>query len=201
MSAVFIEDTVRNQIASKLSDAFFGYYGYPAAKSEVAAWGNSLRAMAQIVQYAKLDDHGVIVEYELPSSSRRLDFMICGRDTLQSDEAVIVELKQWSECESAEGDGLVSTWVGGKNREVPHPSVQVGQYQQYLADTHTAFYEGDHPIRLSACSYLHNYEIRPGDALMAPKFSDVIDLYPVFGADAVDGFEELSAGSPSDRRG
>ena len=94
MSVAFIEDTVRNQIARKLSDAFFQYYGYPAAKSEVAAWGNSLRAMAQVVQYAKLDDHGVIVEYELPSSSRRLDFMICGRDASHRDEAVIVELKQ-----------------------------------------------------------------------------------------------------------
>ena len=28
----FIEDTVRNQIARKLSDAFFQYYGYPPAK-------------------------------------------------------------------------------------------------------------------------------------------------------------------------
>ena len=190
MSVAFIEDTVRNQIAKKLSEAFFGYYGYPAAKSEVAAWGNSLRAMAQVVQYAKLDDHGVLVEYELPSSSRRLDFMICGRDASQQDEAVIVELKQWSECGPAEGDGLVSTWTGGRNREVSHPSVQVGQYQQYLADTHSAFYEGDHPIRLGACSYLHNYEIRPNDVLMAPKFSDTIARYPVFGADAVDGLRD-----------
>jgi hypothetical protein len=80
MSSSFIDDTVRNQIAKKLSEAFFSYYGYPAARSEVAAWGNSLRAMAQVVQHAELADHGVVVEYELPSSSRRLDFLICGRD-------------------------------------------------------------------------------------------------------------------------
>jgi DUF2075 family protein len=199
MSGAFVEDTVRNQIARKLPDAFFQYYGYPAAKSEVAAWGNSLRAMAQVVQFAKLDDHGVFVEYELPSSSRRLDFMICGRDATSRDEAVIVELKQWSECEAAEADGLVSTWVGGKNREVAHPSVQVGQYQQYLADTHSAFYEGDQPIQLGACSYLHNYEIHANDVLLAPKFADTIARYPLFGADAIDGLtgylrERLSDG-------
>jgi len=186
MSGAFVEDTVRNQIARKLADAFFQYYGYPAVKSEVAAWGNSLRAMAQVVQYAKLDDHGVVVEYELPSSSRRLDFMICGRDASSRDEAVIVELKQWSDCEAADAEGLVSTWVGGKNREVAHPSVQVGQYQQYLADTHSAFYEGEHPIRLDACSYLHNYQIHPNDALLAPKFSETIARYPLFGSDTVD---------------
>ncbi len=150
--------------------------------------------MAQVVEYAKLDDHGVIVEYELPSSSRRLDFMICGRDASHRDEAVIVELKQWSECEATEADGLVSTWVGGRNREVAHPSVQVGQYQQYLADTHSAFYEGDHPIQLGACSYLHNYEIRSNDVLMAPKFSDAIARYPVFGADGVDGLKDYLRG-------
>lgn len=194
MSAAFVGDTVRNQIARKLSDAFFLYYGYPAGKSEVAAWGNSLRAMAQVVQHAKLEDHGVFVEYELPSSSRRLDFMICGRDVSSHDEAVIVELKQWSECEAAEPEGLVSTWVGGRNREVAHPSVQVGQYQQYLADSHSAFYEGDHPVGLSACSYLHNYEIKPGDVLIAPKFSDTIARYPIFGADAVDGLTDYLRG-------
>jgi hypothetical protein len=190
MSDAFVIDTVRNQIAKKLSDAFFEYYGYPAAKSEVAAWGNSLRAMAQVVDYAGLKDHGVIVEYELPSSSRRLDFLICGHDHLQNEEAVIVELKQWSDCEAADADGLVTTWVGGRNREVAHPSVQVGQYQQYLADTHSAFYEGDNPIQLDACSYLHNYEILPTDVLIAPKFTEVIARYPVFGADAVDALKD-----------
>jgi hypothetical protein len=190
MSVPFIEDTVRNQIARKLSDAFFDYYGYLPAKSEVASWGNSLRAMAQIVQFAKLNDHGIVLEYELPSSSRRFDFMICGRNASHNDEAIIVELKQWSECEPAEAEGLVTTWVGGKHRELLHPSVQVGQYQQYLADTHSAFYEGDHPIRLGACSYLHNYQIQQNDVLLAAKFSATIANCPMFGSDGVDGLSD-----------
>jgi len=190
MSRTFVIDTVHNQIARKVSDAFFQYYGYHAPKPEVAAWGNSLRAMAQVVQYASLEDHGIIVEYELPNSSLRLDFMICGRSPTGRDEAVIVELKQWSTCEPTEADGLVTTWVGGRNRDRPHPSVQVGQYQQYLADMHSAFYEGDNPIQLGACSYLHNYEIKRNDALLAPKFSDVIARYPVFGSDAVDSLKD-----------
>ncbi len=200
MSRDFVIATVHNQIGRKLSDAFFGYYGYPAAKSEIAAWGNSLRAMAQVVQYSDLNDHGIIVEYELPSSSRRLDFMICGRDAASHDEAVIVELKQWSQCEAVDADGLVSTWIGGAHREVAHPSVQVGQYQQYLSDMHSAFHEGADPIRLSACSYLHNYQIRPKDVLLESKFSETIARYPVFGSDAVDdlsGFLKARLGTGS----
>jgi uncharacterized protein len=203
MSEEFVVDTIRNQIARKLADAFFRYYGYPPSKSEVAAWGNSLRAMAQVVQYSNLNDHGIMVEYELPSSSRRLDFMICGAGAVSRDEAVIVELKQWSECEAVDGEGLVSTWVGGANREVPHPSVQVGQYQQYLADTHSAFHEGDNPVQLSACSYLHNYQIRATDVLLAPKFSETVARYPVFGSDAVDdltGFLRTRLGSGEGKR-
>jgi DUF2075 family protein len=80
--------------------------------------------------------------------------------------------------------------VGGKYREVAHPSVQVGQYQQYLSDTHSAFYEGEHPIQLGACSYLHNYEIQANDPLVAQRFSETIAKYPLFGADQVDGLAE-----------
>ncbi len=162
MSVAFIEDTVRNQIARRLSDAFFQYYGYPPAKAEVAAWGNSLRAMAQVVQHAKLIDHGVVVEYELPSSSRRLDFMICGRDASSHDEAVIVELKQWSECEATEAEGLVTTWVAGKIREVAHPSVQVGPSTSNIWLTrilHSMRGISSEPVEAVARIW-HNYEIR-----------------------------------------
>jgi uncharacterized protein len=80
---------------------------------------------------------------------------------------------------------LVVTWLNRRHKEVPHPSVQVGQYQQYLSDTHSAFYEGENPIRLAACSYLHNYVIQPDDPLVARKFVDVLSRYPTFGSDAV----------------
>src|SRR5207302_347548 len=45
-------------------------------------------------------------------------------------------------------------------------------------------------ICLDACSYLHNYEILPNDALVARKFSDVLARYPVFGSEAVDGLKD-----------
>jgi hypothetical protein len=189
MSKEFIRDTTRNRIARKLSEEFFRYYGYKASDPEVEAWRNSLGAMAHVVQDAALLDHGVILEYELPCSSLRFDFLICGRNAAGADEAIIVELKQWSKCKPTYAEGLVNTWVHGKRRDVQHPSVQVGQYQQYLADTQSAFYEGEDPIRLVACSYLHNYELRPDDPLNAAKFSAALKTYPLFDMDAVDGLQ------------
>ena len=186
MSAEFIDSTVRNQIADKLKEAFFHYYRYQPPPAEVTSWRNSLRAMAQILDRSRLTEHGVLLEYQLPLSSKRLDCLVCGRDRSNDDNAVIVELKQWERCAEADPDKLVSTWIGGRERPTLHPSVQVGQYLQYLQDTHTAFYEGDSPVRLSGCAYLHNYSAQATDPLRAGKFSDAIVAYPFFDGDATD---------------
>jgi len=96
---------------------------------------------------------------------------------------VIVELKQWDKCETSEADKLVRSWVGGRERELLHPSVQVGQYRQYLEDSHTAFHEGPSPVRLASCSYLHNYVPVPGDPILAPKFDAALLDSPLFDGD------------------
>ena len=185
-STQFIQDTVQNQIAEKLKLAFFDHYRHEPAPSEVASWRNSLRALKDLVEHADLRDHGVLLEYQLPLSSRRLDALFCGRDARKVDRSVIVELKQWERCKEADGDHEVLTRVGGGEREVLHPSVQVGQYHMYLKDTHTAFHEGPHPIELDACTYLHNYFLAPADPLLAPKFAAPLATYPLFSADDVE---------------
>lgn len=136
-----------------------------------------------VFQHANLNDHGVIIEYQLPQSSRRLDCMICGRNDAGKDSAVIIELKQWDKCMPADGENEVITYVGGAQREILHPSVQVGQYCAYLGDTHTAFYEGPDPVSLDACCYLHNYPRDSTDVLFHDKFADVIQRSPLFTMD------------------
>jgi uncharacterized protein len=182
MSPDFLQDTVRNQIADKLGSAFFSYYRYRPSPQEINSWRNSLRAMAQILDHSRLHDHGIMLEYQLPLSSKRLDCIVCGKDGEAADNAVIVELKQWDRCLGCETDLLVSTWVAGRQRDVLHPSVQVGQYQQYLADSHSAFHEDD-PVKLSSCSYLHNYTRTPDDPLYAPRFAKTLESSPLFDAD------------------
>lgn len=186
MSYEFIEDAVQNRIASKLRDAFQRHYRFAPSEGEEHAWRNSLRAVSQVFQRGNLVDHGVVLEYQLPLTSRRLDCLIAGQDGDGRDEAVIVELKQWSECEATEEPSIVRAVVGGGWRDVLHPAAQVSQYREYLADMHTAFYEGLDPILLSACSFLHNYEARTGDPLFAPQYADVLTAAPVFVAEDVD---------------
>ena len=185
MSSNFIHDTVHNQIAGKLSEAFIRHFRYKPSPNEVNSWRNSLRAVSDVFQLAHLDDHGVILDFQLPLTSRRLDCLICGRDEHARDSAVIIELKQWDRCGKAAGDNLVSTWVGGAERDILHPSAQVGQYHHYLADNHTAFHEGPAPVQLKSCAYLHNYFSEKGDPLLDDSFSHLLQQFPTFNADDV----------------
>jgi len=190
MSEQFIQDTIHNRIAEKLKDAFFRQYRYRPSPSEVGSWRNSLRAVSQVFDDAGLRDHGVILEYQLPLTSKRLDCMICGHDDDDRDAAVVIELKQWESCMPTDGDNLVCTRLGGAERDVLHPSAQVGQYQQYLEDTHTAFHEKPEPIRVRSCAYLHNYTAEPDDVLFDGKFSSLLTRYPTFTADDVDPLKD-----------
>ncbi len=185
-SKQFIKDTTQNQIADKLENAFFSYYRHKPSPNEKNSWMNSLRAVSLLFQSADLLDHGILLEYQLPLSSRRLDCMICGKDREMKDNSVILELKQWSKCEEANGENEVLTWVAGRKRDLLHPSVQVGQYKMYLEDTHTAFYDGLSPILLNACTYLHNYKYDRSDVIFAPKFEAALKRFPLFTADDTD---------------
>ena len=186
MSQDFIHDTTRNQIADLLRQAFFAYYRYNPSPAEVNSWRNSLRAMKDVLEIASLRDHGILLEYQLPLSSKRIDCIVCGRDQGETDQAVIVELKQWERCEAAEPDKIVRSWVGGRLRDVLHPCVQAGQYRQYLQDTHSAFHEGSMPVRLSACCYLHNYLPAATDPILARKFEEALRATPLFDADGAE---------------
>lgn len=183
-STLFVEDATHNRVAEKLKVAYFNRYRREAGPSEVESWRNSLRAMAMVLINGEFDDHGVLLEYELPLSSLRLDCLVTGKDSLGKDNAVIVELKQWQQCSEGTGDKVV-TFLAGDHREVLHPAVQVGQYCTFLRDGQTVFYEAPHPIRLSACCYLHNYALTPADALLAPKFQEIVQQNPVFDIDGV----------------
>lgn len=187
-SQQFIQDTIQNQIAEKLKQSFFYHLRHNPSQGEVNSWRNSLKAICLIFQHANLYDHGVILEYRLPVSSKRLDCLICGRNQQKQDNAVIIELKQWDKCSDAPGENEVTTWIAGALREVLHPSAQVGQYKCYLEDTHTAFYE-DNPIVLNACTYLHNYNYYKTDIIFSKKFEKCLTNYPLFTADDVEKFK------------
>jgi DUF2075 family protein len=180
----FVADATRSRIAGKLERAFFDHFRYHPSQAEVRSWQNSLRAMADVVGLAALDDHGVVVELQLPLSSRRLDCLFTGHDESFTAQAVIVELKQWDQIGPSEIEDCVTVFLGQRLRDRLHPSRQVGNYKRYLQDVHTAFSDGS--IGLGACSFLHNMQYLPSSVLFDEQFGTLLGEFPAFTGDQPD---------------
>ena len=97
----------------------------------------------------------MLVEYQLPLSSKRADVVLAGRHPVSGDASyVVVELKQWSAAHAFEdSDSLVEVEQYG-HRPVTHPGIQVRAYCDYLLDF-TASLEGRRE-RVAGAAYLHN---------------------------------------------
>lgn len=133
-------------------------------------------------------DHGIVLEWQLPLTSSRLDCLITGRDVRSAPNAVVVELKQWDEVVPSNVDDCVTTFVGGRLRDVLHPSRQVAQYQRYLLDVHTAFSTSS--VGLQACAYAHNLRFDPMSALFEATWANLLSQNPLYAGDQADALTD-----------
>lgn len=176
----FIPRATSGQIADALSRNFLHSMDQHASPSEVKSWRNSLGAFAEAVNGTGMDESWIVLEYQLPLSSARLDAMLLGSDNTGKRNAVIMEFKQWDSCEAHYAPGVVR--VGGE--EKLHPSAQALAYKRYLADTHTAFVNGD--VGLASAAYLHNLRREKGSDFFADGYKQILQESPIFSAEKVE---------------
>lgn len=144
--------------------------------SEIASWRNSMKYMMAVLMGKNIpDDTGVAIEYKIPQTSKRIDFILTGKNSDDQSTAVIVELKQWSEVSATAKDGIVETFVGGGKREMLHPSYQAWSYAALLEDFNEAV-ESDQ-IVLRPCAYLHNCT---SDSIHSAFYKSHLDKAPAF---------------------
>lgn len=84
---------------------------------------------------------GVLIEYNIPATSKRIDFIVTGHDRDDNANFVIIELKQWEKADVTDKEDVVTTFLGGRVREVAHPSYQAYSYKKYLSDMHEGIYK------------------------------------------------------------
>jgi uncharacterized protein len=121
----FTDDVISNAIEARILAAFRQRLGHSTSRAEIDAWRNSMGYMNNALLGAGIPaDAGVAIEYRIPQTAKRVDFILTGLDPAGRSAAVIVELKQWSEAAATAKDGIVETFVGGARREVEHPSDQ-----------------------------------------------------------------------------
>lgn len=151
----FNNDVNTNAIADKILEQFKKKLGHSTTKSEIDSWKNSMLFMNNILTDAAIPGNaGVSIEYRIPLTSNRIDFILTGKDQQKTDTAIIIELKQWSNVKRTSKDGIVETYLGRANRETSHPSYQAWSYAALLQDFNETVRDED--ILLKPCAYLHN---------------------------------------------
>ena len=151
----FSSDIIKNQIEDKISTLFQIKLGRRVGPSEFRSWQNSLMYMNNIMGDKDIpNDALVAIEYKIPQTNKRIDFMIAGKDSENRDSIVIVELKQWSENEISKTNMDAMVALGYRSEPVIHPSYQAWSYASLLKDYNATVQ--DKNIGLFPCAYLHN---------------------------------------------
>lgn len=173
----FLEDAQGRDIEEIVADVFMEKVGRRVGQAEVRSWRESLACMAKVLRDEGIPaDTGVAIEYNIPQSGKRVDFILTGRGPDNSSNVIIVELKQWSRAELTGKDGLVSTRFSGRMQETSHPSYQAWSYAALLEGFNEAVY--DEGLKLQPCAYLHNYVA--DEVITNDFFQPYIERAPVF---------------------
>jgi DUF2075 family protein/molybdopterin biosynthesis enzyme MoaB len=173
----FNDDVFTNNIDNIILKFFEKKLNRSTSKSEIESWKNSLSYMDRVLNDNSIpSDCGIIIEYQIPMASKRIDFIITGRDNNHRDSAILVELKQWQEAELTEKDGVVITRFRGGLTETSHPSYQAWSYASLLTNFNQTVQTED--IQLKPCAYLHNYS--SDNVIKNPFYQEYIDKAPVF---------------------
>ena len=174
----FLRESEEQAIEHVVAQAFLQKTGRYAPDAEFRAWRNSLLQMVEVLSDEELpEDMGVGIEFGIPFSAKRIDFILSGLAADSGPRAIIVELKQWSESKPTDKDGIIIANRGGRiESEGIHPSYQAWSYAALLEGFNEAVQEGG--ISLKPCAYLHNH-VRNG-AVDDPRYAAHLEKAPVF---------------------
>lgn len=182
----FLYSVEQDTIAREIEESIYRKLNRHTARNEFRAWENSLEYMYKVLNDNEIpQDAGIAIEYNIPQTSKRVDFLISGYDKDDRSNVVIIELKQWDKLESVQGrDALVETYTGNAMRQVVHPSYQAWSYAMLITDYNQAVQDGN--IELFPCAYLHNYRRVENDPLDEEQYVTYLEDAPAFTRGQVD---------------
>lgn len=171
---IFIDQAKGNSFDQLIVDFYLKATGRMVGESEQKAWKHSLRYMRDVLRDEGIPaDASVLIEYQIPQTSMRIDFVLAGQDEQGVDHAILIELKQWSEVQLTDKDGIVLTGFFGEQN---HPSYQAWSYAALLQGFNETVYEEN--IQLKPCAYLHNYIA--DDVIKNDFYAEYLKKAPVF---------------------
>lgn len=182
----FLRSVELDTIAFEIEQNIYEKMNRHTARNEFRAWENSLEYMYKVLNDHEIpEDAGVAIEYNIPQTSKRIDFLLSGYDKEEKGNVVIIELKQWDKLEAVKGkDALVETFTGNAVRQVVHPSYQAWSYSMLISDYNQSVQ--DKNIHLWPCAYLHNYRRKENDPIDEVQYECYLEEAPAFTRGQVD---------------
>lgn len=173
----FQSDILSNDIENIVLEQFTLKTGHRVPKHELSSWKNSLQSVNNVLADQHIPgDIGVFIEYHIQQTAKRVDLLLSGLGESDAKNVVLVELKQWSEAEVTDMDGVVVTRFQGGPQAVNHPSYQAWSYASLLRDFNEVVYEGG--VRIHPCVYAHNFGQQ--GVLDHPFYKVHVDRAPLF---------------------
>lgn len=168
-----------DSIANKIYDQYLKLIG-KTTEAEIRSWTNSMQYMYKVLNDHNIpNDSGIAIEFKIPYTSKRIDFLLSGKNKKQNNTVIIIELKQWQDVEKVEGkSALVKTIMNGNKVETTHPSYQAWSYATLIEDYNE--YVQKESVNLYPCAYLHNYERISNDPLHDDVYNYYLKKAPAF---------------------
>lgn len=168
-----------NQMQSILLDTLREKGISGGSPSEVNSWNNSLHFMKDVLDDTYFSSEcQVAIEYNIPQTSKRVDFMIMGNNG-KDDHVVIVELKQWAKVSKVDDTCDHSIMSDLKSHEpTAHPSYQAYSYKCLILD----YCDDEHVNKntVKPCAYLHNLSESYRQVIEDSLYSEWTTEAPVF---------------------
>lgn len=176
----FLNSVEEGTIATDIKNTIYEKMGRKTQDSEFKSWENSLQSMYIVMNDPQIPGNaGVAIEYNIPQTAKRVDFIVSGYEKSDNPSVVIIELKQWQELKAIPGmDALVETYTGKAMRQVVHPSYQAWSYAQLIKDYNSTVQ--DKHISINPCAYLHNYARTDNDPIDSSWYEDYLKDAPAF---------------------
>ena len=175
----FCNDVDGGIIARKIEAQFEANNKHHNNDAEYRSWLNSLMFMRNVLNDDEIpSDVSLAVEYQIPLTSKRVDFLIAGKDQDDNGNVVIVELKQWEDSGVTSRPDIVTAFTGGANRAVCHPCYQAYSYAKIIETFNESVYKTG--VKLEPCAYLHNYKESNRAHIDNDLYREAIQAAPIF---------------------
>ena len=142
-------------IAELLLEQMLHRHARRPSPSEIRSWHRSVPILAYELVEAGLGSVEVLLEHQLPLTSKRVDAVLAGHHPRTGEPSyVVVELKQWSDAHLSEDQSELVEIPAYGHRPVLHPVSQVQGYCEYMVDFIPGLADQSDPIR--GVAFLHN---------------------------------------------